>query len=469
VVVAALIVAVAVETRMSADSAPFEAESMTETWSTIAGVSEAAASGGKALKYTGNGIATKAVDFSAQATTLEVRARGTLAGGAWPTVSVFVDGTSSGAHDVATKNVNSSTYQTYTFPVDIPAGPHTIRVKGLSDVTSKRALYVDLLAFTHEEEPPPPPAESGFNPGVGKGDPAACDKTLQPGGNVETFANGLAPGERGCLRGGLYTTPNSIGITANGATLAAYPGERTEIRASFSMNSSQGYELEGLYVDASYSPLTNENNRLNTEQAVNFNDSTNAVLDSVELTNRRDADHSGTCVFGGTSQSAVVENSWVYRCGEQPSRNREHGFYVANSTGMLIKDTWISDVSARGIQLYSAVRDARVVGVVIDSDTGNTGIAFNGDTSSSVVENSVVRKPAGDATVNVGGAYAGSNNRADNNCLWTSGVETSGSNVTATGNVIANPQIAGFTVTNPTCAAKLPADSPFRPASGIGG
>jgi hypothetical protein len=149
------------------DSARFEAESMTESSSTIALVNETAASGGKALKHTGGDFAQKTVTLSHDASTLELRARGTLVSGVWPTVRVFVDGTVYGTHNVATQNVNSATYQTYSFPVNVPAGQHTIHVKGLAtDTTSKRPLYVDSLAFTGEEPPPPPPETTQAPPPV---------------------------------------------------------------------------------------------------------------------------------------------------------------------------------------------------------------------------------------------------------------------------------------------------------------
>jgi hypothetical protein len=63
---------------------------------------------------------------------------------------------------------------------------------------------------------------SNFKPGLGKGSADECTSTLAPGGNVQTFANSLSTGEEGCLRGGVYTTPNYISIKSNGGTLAAY-------------------------------------------------------------------------------------------------------------------------------------------------------------------------------------------------------------------------------------------------------
>jgi hypothetical protein len=233
------------------------------------------------------------------------------------------------------------------------------------------------------------------------------------------------------------------------------------------MKAAKGYELEGLYIDASYAPLTTENNRVNTNQGVNLKASSDVVLDVVELVNRRTDDRSGTCMFGGTSFRAKIVDSWVHKCGEiDPVTNREHGVYVADSTGMLIKDTWISDTADRGIQYYDKGHGALTVGVLIDSvEHSNTGVVWNGDTKDSVVRNSVVRVGQDDRTLNAGGVYSGGpGNRAENNCLSSTPAEFGGSNVAESGDiVVANPKIVGFAVTNPQCYAKLPADSPFRP------
>jgi hypothetical protein len=91
------------------------------------------------------------------------------------------------------------------------------------------------------------------------------------------------------------------------------------------------------------------------------------------------------------------------------------------------------------------------------------GMIFNATPTGNVVENSVVTGLYDESFI-AAANYAGGNNTVRNNCLYPAPY-FGASNVRAGGNVVANPRIAGFTVTNPTCAAKLPADSPFRPAS----
>jgi hypothetical protein len=315
----------------------------------------------------------------------------------------------------------------------------------------------------------PPPTPSGFNPGYGKGSAADCTRTLSAGGNVETFLNSLRPGERGCLRGGVYTADNSISVNVSGTSaspiiLAAYPGERAEIRASFRANSSSYIELEGLYVDASYAPLTFENNRINTEQTVNLLSSSSWLLDSVELVNRRTPDNAGTCVFGGTSRNARITYSWVHQCGELPRTNREHGVYVANSTGMLIEHSWFSDIADRAISYHSNVVGAHANGVVVDSRNGAPAFLI-GATRDTITENSVAYV-TGDKSVNVGPAGGGSGNIFRNNC-WNKPADAA-AGVSYSNILIATPTFGSyppnFKVTGPSsCVAMLPATSPFRP------
>ncbi len=81
VIVAALILeAVVAATASGADSARFEAESMTESSSAISVVSDPAAGGGKALRYTNDkGPADKTVTLVAPSERVVVRARATQA------------------------------------------------------------------------------------------------------------------------------------------------------------------------------------------------------------------------------------------------------------------------------------------------------------------------------------------------------------------------------------------------------
>lgn len=161
---------------LSAVVTRFEAEKMSESSSYIAVIGDSKASGGQALRYTGRATAKKVVDFPTPTTDLRVRARGVRYNGEWPSVRVFVDGTTVGVHDVATKRVASSSYVTYTFPVRVAAGQHAVYVEALSGANAKRSLVVDSVAFIGNE-----PDQDG------DGIPDGVDSDLDGDG----FANGV--------------------------------------------------------------------------------------------------------------------------------------------------------------------------------------------------------------------------------------------------------------------------------------
>jgi hypothetical protein len=300
--------------------------------------------------------------------------------------------------------------------------------------------------------PPSTGGSGAFNPGVGKA--ATCNRTLAPGGNVESFANSLSGGQTGCLRAGIYTADNDIELNGSGGwKLAGYAGERAVVRGSFDFNSVDA-ELEGFAIDGSYSPLTSENNRINTEQSVNFRDSSGAVLDSMDIQNRRSADLSGTCIFGGTSNNALIAYSHIHKCGELPNTNREHGVYVANSTEMTIEHSWFSDIADRAISHHSNVVGSQVNGVVVNSQNGAPAVSYT-TARNTLVENSVLSSDSPEIRYN-----GGSGNVVRNVCA--AAYET-GSGISYSNMVQATPTFSGFKVTGPSgCLAKLPADSPFR-------
>jgi hypothetical protein len=307
-----------------------------------------------------------------------------------------------------------------------------------------------------------------FNPGIGKAG-ITCTKTLARGGNVQTFVNNLKSGQVGCLHGGTYTSPNFVKLSGSGYTLAGYPGEKAVYRGGFNFGSSSNVTLQGFTVNASYAPVSTSNGRTNTAQAANLGSSSGAFLGSMVLMNRRDPDHSGTCVFGGTSKGAQIIASFIHTCGQARAGEGEHGIYIGNTTrGMLVKNTWVNDVEDNAWKFTQTISNNHFVGDVADKVDSSPccnydAVLFNDSPKGNLLENSVVRGVPNQATVRVAPGHSGSNNIVHNNCLWPVGADKNGSNVTMSNNVVADPKISGFKVTNPDCYAKLPHDSPFRP------
>ena len=122
----------------------FEAEASTWTPAAAAGVyADSSASGGSALGLWGNATATLTSTLPT-ATALKVRAMGAQCFG-WPTLRVSVDGVVLG-----TKNVNTTRWSDYSFPVSLAAGNHTIAVAFVNDYAGfcDRNLMIDKITVT---------------------------------------------------------------------------------------------------------------------------------------------------------------------------------------------------------------------------------------------------------------------------------------------------------------------------------
>jgi hypothetical protein len=124
---------------------------MTESSSAISVVSDPAAAGGKALRYTNDkGPADKTVTLVAPSERVVVRARATQGGGS-PSIRLLVDGV-----DRGTKAVSSASYADQVFDVPrLAPGSHTVVLRAVN-ATSNRALFADTVAFVAVETPPPP-------------------------------------------------------------------------------------------------------------------------------------------------------------------------------------------------------------------------------------------------------------------------------------------------------------------------
>ena len=317
------------------------------------------------------------------------------------------------------------------------------------------------------------PAEAAiFKPGFGLGSATECTRTISSG-SIEAAANSLSRGGVLCLRGGIYQSDRSITINTSGTAtspkkIKAYPGERVEIRASFRIRSVSYWVIEGVFVDASYAPIrtiTSGSRRINTEQAMSIQASTDITIDSVELINRRpnlNPDLAGTCVFVGGSSNPTritIQNSSIHRCGQLPRTNLEHCIYANGVNNLIVSNNWIYDCADRSIQFYPDANGSSVVGNLVDSDH-QAGIVLDADADNNVIRNNVVDTPNGE-TIYTGQSYSGSGNVVRDNCVWDTGTRLV-SYVTAIGNILAIPRISGYTVTNATCSAKLPTGSSFR-------
>lgn len=133
--------------------ATIEAETMTLPGSAMI-ISDSAASGGQAIKFSANGIATGSFSLSAPATSLTVRAKGIQCKDS-PGFSVSIDGSPLGS-----KVVTSSTWTDFGFSRNMSAGTHSISITSTNYGTWKnctRNLFVDKTSFIGETVTTPTP------------------------------------------------------------------------------------------------------------------------------------------------------------------------------------------------------------------------------------------------------------------------------------------------------------------------
>jgi hypothetical protein len=256
----------------------------------------------------------------------------------------------------------------------------------------------------------------------------ACDLFAAPGGSdgaagteaapfqsAQHLADSLSAGQTGCFRAGAYTFPE-LKVTRSNVTLTGYPGETATL-------SGRVWIAEGAdHVTVSNLHLDGRNSRDLPSPVV---DSIGATFDSVDVTNY----HTDICFKLGDAEygravETTIENSRIHDCGKIPSTNREHGIYIGQSNGAVIRDNWIYDNTDRGIQVYPDAQGTQIVGNVIDGNGEGIVISGDGATASSgtrvqdnVIGNSQIRW---NVESNWPGGVVGSDNLVSDNCLYAS-------------------------------------------------
>lgn len=276
-----------------------------------------------------------------------------------------------------------------------------------------------------------------------------CDRTIGPGTDtLQNLVNTLQPGEVGCLRAGVYTSSTrAFQITSDGTstarkTIAAYPGEKPEIRGSIRLRANNWNIGPGLYIHGQYGPvMSSTGNKLqncftppecvwrHADATLDVGPYANITITGNFVTNRdpnwnegpyTDANNNGepdvferagTCAyFGGGGQQAknvVVEKNVIYRCGEllpddyltndndpfPQANNLEHCIYGGHLDESWIRDNLIYDCANRGIQVYPNVSNTRIDGNIVDMAVFASGgsIMVDGQScNNNIIENNVV-------------------------------------------------------------------------------
>jgi hypothetical protein len=208
------------------------------------------------------------------------------------------------------------------------------------------------------------------------GSDAGTGTLASPYATPQKLIDSLAPGQTGCFRAGAYSFSQTDVSTA-GITLTPYGDEAVTLKGPIKVKPAghhstiEGMKLHGagdigpkIYADGT-------------------------VLRDNEITN----EHTSTCVHVGSwydgpaPEGVVIERNRIHDCGELPSTNKEHGIYLSEARGAIVRDNWIYDNVDRGVQQYFEVHGARITGNVI---VGNgQGLNFSGG-SDQIVEGNII-------------------------------------------------------------------------------
>jgi parallel beta-helix repeat protein len=179
------------------------------------------------------------------------------------------------------------------------------------------------------------------------------------------------------------------------------------------------------------------------------------VLRGNEITNR----HTSTCVHvtrfysHPAPRGVVIKRNRIHDCGELPSQNKNHGIYVAEARGTVVRDNWIYDNADRGIQLYPDADGSKVIGNVIEGNGDGMVISGSGSNVSQgnlIAGNVIAGSYRGYNVYSGDSGPVGRGNVLRDNCVWAGNVEspfdemggvmTPARNYTASRNLIARPQ-----------------------------
>ena len=260
---------------------------------------------------------------------------------------------------------------------------------------------------------------------------AVCDRVAAPSGadnnagtladpfrTAQKVADSLSSGQTGCFREGLYAADDIIRVSRPGITLTSFTGERATLKGRlYIVRGANGVTIDGLNLDG-------RNSASAPGISVNAADT---VFRHLNVTTYNDE----ICfVLGNTDYGravrTIIEKSRIHNCGVLPATNQDHGIYVDNADGTIIRDNWIYDNADRGVQIYPDAQGTEVYRNVIDGNGEGVVISGDGTTASSntdvhhnIISNS---KERWNIESNWPNALVGRNNRVHDNCMWaTSG------------------------------------------------
>ena len=218
---------------------------------------------------------------------------------------------------------------------------------------------------------------------------SGCDQTASPGGPITTpngLISALSTGQTGCFRAGTYGA-EATEITVNkDVTIQSYPGEsatlvgRIVIPGSGAGSTIRDLTLKGLSTSHNPSPTINAPNVTIADNDISNRDPANPSVNA------------GICVSpatwnGTTGDNAIIERNRIHDCGILPAANHDHGIYITDADGVIIRNNVIFDNADRGIQLYPDATNTQVYNNTVDGN--GQGIIISNNSAGNVVYNNI--------------------------------------------------------------------------------
>jgi parallel beta-helix repeat protein len=311
---------------------------------------------------------------------------------------------------------------------------------------------------------PPPRAACDLYAATNGSDSAAGSR-VQPVRTAQRLVKALHSGQTGCFRAGTYrfaeldiTKPN-LDLAARGDG-AVTLGGTIQVKPGGAGLRIEGMKLVGAGGTSDIGP------RIYADHV---------LLRDNEITN----DHTDICVSVSAYYSnppprgVRIEGNRIHDCGALPSTNMDHGIYVAEAVGTVIRGNWIYNNADRGVQLYPSAQHTTVTANVIDGNGQGVVLGGTGGVTSNnnLIQGNVIANSRDGLNVYSGRPGPGSSgNVVRNNCVWTgdgdaSGIEAPSRNFTAHGNTVVDPQYSdpagGDYTLSPESECPLAGRSPF--------
>ena len=310
---------------------------------------------------------------------------------------------------------------------------------------------------------------------------ASCDRVASPSGSDsaagtvaapfktgEKLASSLSSGQTGCFRAGTFS--GSISVRVPNVTLTSYPGERATLVGYFRVApQGSGDTVKNLNIDGRPAIATPQIS------------ADNVTFSGNDVTNHNTEICFTVGGWGYRPQNTVIENNNIHNCGKLPAQNGDHGIYIDDATGTIVRGNWIHNNADRGVQIYPNGDNSLITGNIIDSN--GEGVIFGGaggqTSDNNVVEHNIITNSQLRRNVESywGSGPVGVGNVARNNCIKGasdayyatqngSGIQSPRVGFTARSNLIAEPRYVNRAAGNYRLQPNSPCASILRKRTG---